>query len=336
MAAAALASARRFLAAAALAAAASLQAPPAAGHESHRHRSAVPERAAIAAADEAQSRHEFTEARAGLDRLLAADPRDLEARLMSANLFLLSGQFERARGECRLVLATGALQTGTICLAASLTGPGSVGRGRRMIAALGDQTGSDPELSRWRLLTEADLALRAGDGKAALSLHERAFALDPGHEEARTRLAEIVLEQGDASRALELARAPDPSVARLVLRVRAARTLGAADAVSGLDELMALIEADRSKGIPPHLREEAQIALYVDRDAPAAVRLARLNFETQKDTPDLRMLAASAAAAGDASAMAALHAWMQATGFEDVAVNAPSTGRAAATGNRPP
>jgi Tfp pilus assembly protein PilF len=334
MRAAAFAGASRFLAAAALAAAASLQAGTAAGHESHRHRSAVPERAAISAADDAQSRHAFTEARTELDRLLAADPRDLEARLMSANLFLLSGQFERARGECRAVLATGALQAGTICLASSLTGPGSVDRGRRMIGALGDPTGSDLELVRWRLLTEADLALRAGDEQASLSFHERAYALDPSHEEARTRLAEILLEQGNAARALELARTPDPSVARLVLRVRAARMLGSADAVSGLAELMAMLEADRNRGLPPHLREEAQIALYIYRDGASAVRLARLNFETQKDTPDLRMLAAAAVAAGDASAIAALRAWMQETGFEDVTVNAPFTGRVAATENR--
>ena len=324
----------RFLAAAALAAAANLQVATAFGHESHRHRSAVPERAAISVADEAQSRHEFTQARVQLDRLLAADPRDLEARLMSANLFLLSGQFERARGECRVVLATGALQAGTICLASALTGPGSVDRGRRMIAALGDPGGSDLELARWRLLTEADLALRAGDAKAALSFHERAYALDPSHEEARTRLAEIVLEQGDAARALELTRAPDPSVARLVLRVRAGKMLGTADAASSLGELMAMIEADRHRGLPPHLREEAQIALYIDRDNASALRLARLNFETQKDTPDLRMFAASAVAAGDASAMAALRAWMHATGFEDTAVNGLAEDRVAATGNR--
>ena len=323
-----------FLAAAALAAAASLQAGTALGHESHRHRAALPERAAISAADDAQSRHEFTEARAGLDRLLATDPRDLEARLMSANLFLLSGEYERARGECREVLATGALQAGTICLASSLTGAGSVDRGRRMIAALGDPGGADLEMARWRLLTEADLALRAGDAGAALSFHERAYALDPDHEEARTRLAELLLERGQASRALELARAPDASVARLVLRVRAAKRLGAADADSSLGALKAKIDADRRAGLPPHLREEAQLALYVAGDAAAALRLARLNFETQKDTPDLRMFAASAAAAGDEAATAAVHAWMQRTGFEDVTVAAPARGRVAAIENR--
>jgi Tfp pilus assembly protein PilF len=328
--------ARRFLAAAAIAAAASLQAGIAVGHETHRHRSAVQERAAITAADDAQSRHEFTRARAELDRLLAADPRDLEARLMSANLFLLSGEFERARSECRAVLATGALQAGTVCLASSLTGPGSVDRGRRMIAALGEPAGTDLELARWRLLTEADLALRAGDVEAALSFHEQAYALDPTHEEARTRLAQILLENGDTARALELARAPDPSVARLVLRVRAAKALDPAAASRSLDDVKAMMAADRNKGLPPHLREEAQLALYVHRDAAAALRLARLNFETQKDTPDLRMFAASAVAAGDAQAMAALRAWMRETGFEDVRVSESARDRVAASENRRP
>ena len=70
-------------AAAAFAAAALLSNAPAEAHESHRHRAAIPSRSGIAAADEAQSRHDFAAARSELDRLLAADPRDLEARLMS-------------------------------------------------------------------------------------------------------------------------------------------------------------------------------------------------------------------------------------------------------------
>ena len=276
---------------------------------------------AIVAADEAQSRHEFAKARLQLDRLLASDPRDIEARLMSANLRLLGGDFERARADCRLVLEAGALDVGTVCLASAQTGPGSVARARRMIAALGDATGTDVELSRWRLLTEADLALRAGDNAAAQTLHERALELDPTHEEARTRLAEVLVERGQVERAHELTRAPDPSVARLVLRLRAAKALGDADAFETLDELLAVLEADRVEGLPPHLREQAQLALYVDRDPAAALRLARLNFETQRDTPDLRMLATAAREARDAAAMAAIRGWMQQSGFEDRVVS---------------
>jgi len=313
---------RAAAAAYAAAAFALLYASLAVGHESHRHRARDAERAGILAADEAQSRHEFAEARAQLDRLLAADPRDIEARLMSANLFLLAGDFGRAQGDCRLVMAAGALHAGTVCLASTLTGPGSVDRARRMVAALGTGKEAGAELERWRLLTEVDLALRAGDLAAGFALHERAFRLDPGHEEARTRLAGMLLERGDAARALALAQAPDPSPARLVVRLRAARALADSDAVSSLRELLVLLEADRGEGVPPHLREEAQLALYVEGDAAAALRLARLNFETQKDTPDLRMYAAAAIAAADASAVGEVRAWMRETGFEDRVVAA--------------
>ena len=145
-------------AAAALAAVAVLSAEDAGAHESHRHRSETAARAGIAAADEAQSRHDFATAGAALDRLLAADPRDLEARLMRANLRLLAGELEASRSDCRAAVASGALHAGTVCLAAAQTGPGSVARARAMLAALGDDHDAGVELRRWRLLTEADLA----------------------------------------------------------------------------------------------------------------------------------------------------------------------------------
>ena len=311
-----------WAAVAVLAAAAVLHTAPAPAHESHRHRVRDEERAAIVAADAAQSRHEFAEARERLDALLAVEPRDLEARLMSANLALLSGDFHRARDDCRAVIGQGNLHAGTICLASAQTGTGSVGRARGMIAALGAPGRAGVELDRWRLLTEADLALRADDLPAALELHERAHALDPDHEEARTRLAALLLDLGAARRALDLALAPGASPARLVIQVRAATALADPAAPAYRRALLETLATDRRRGLPAHLREEAQVALHVDRDAGEALRLARLNFVTQKDTPDLRVLAGAAAAAADPAAAGEIRAWMLGSGFEDHWVSA--------------
>ena len=326
MGAAVLASTRRFLAAAALAAAASLQAGTASGHESHRHRSAVPERAAISAADDAQSRHDFGTAEALLDRQLAARPDDLEARLMRANLHLLAGEFEEARNDCQVALRSGALYAGTVCLASAQTGPGSLERARRMIAALGNRGEADVELLRWRLLTEADLASRAGEEASSRFLLERAYALDPQHEEVRTQLAERVLDAGDPARALSLSLAPEPSPARMVVRLRAAIALGEARADGWRSELTDALAADRHRGIPPHWREEGELALYADRDATAAFELARRNFETQKDTRDLRLLALAASTQGDREALSAIDGWLATSGFEDRVTRALLTG----------
>ena len=311
-------------AAAAFAAAALLSNAPAEAHESHRHRAAIPSRSGIAAADEAQLRHDFAAARSELDRLLAADPRDLEARLMSANLRLLAGEFDGARADCQRVLETGALYVGTICLASTQTGRNSVQRGRAMIAALGDHGEAANELQVWRLLTEADLASRAGDDDAARALLERAHALDPAHEEALTQLASQLLDAGEPQRALVLASAPGASPSRLVVRLRAAIALGDPRAAKWHHELDEVLAADRRRGIPPHLREEAELALYVDGDYAAALALARQNFATQRDTRDLRLLAAAAKAQGDRAAIAELRGWMAETGFEDrVALTVP-------------
>lgn len=308
-------------AAAAIAAVAVFHAGAAAGHESHRQRFEAPSRAGISAADEAQSRHDFAAASAELDRLLAADPRDLEARLMRANLRLLAGEFAESRRDCRAALETGQFYAGTICAAAAQTGPDSVARSRNLLAALGADDAASIELRRWRLLTEADLASRADDARSALGLLERAHALDTAHEEARTQLAELVLEQGDPARSLRLALAPKPSPARLVIRLRAALALDDSRAVQWRHDLGDKLDLDRRHGIPPHLREESQVALYVDRDASTALALAQENFVTQKDTRDLRMLVSAALAAGDPSALDAIRSWLSTTGFEDRAVD---------------
>lgn len=303
--------------AAALAAATVLHAGVAAGHESHRHRLPVPPPAGIAAADEAQSRHDFDAARAELDQLLTSDPRDLEARLMRANLALLAGEFSQARRDCRAVLEIGHLYAGTVCTASAQTGPGSVSRARAMLEALGEDDSASIELRRWRLLTEADLAARADDNHSALELLERAHALNPAHEEARTQLAELLLEQGDVARSLTLSLAPEPAVARLVVRLRAALALGDRRASDWHRELDAMLDKDRRRGIPTHLREESQIARHVDNDVIAALALALRNFATQKDTRDLRLLVGAANAADDRRALAAVRDWLRRTGFED-------------------
>jgi hypothetical protein len=87
-------------------------------------------------------------------------------------------------------------------------------------------------------------------------------------------------------------------------------------------QLDALLLVARRRGTGRHLREEAELALHVDRQASRAVELARLNFEQQKDTPDLRIFADAAIAAGDRPAMEFLRAWLESTGFEDSMVAA--------------
>jgi predicted Zn-dependent protease len=276
----------------------------------------------LAAAELAQSRHDFAEARSRLDRVVAADPRDAGARVKRANVALLMGDHAAARRDCAAAVRSGSALPGTICLAAAMTGPGSTDRARRLLTTLDTAGLASPALLRWRLLTGADLALRAGDAADALALLERAHTLDGRDEEARTRLAETLLAAGEARRALAVAAAPNPSIARRLAQIRAGAALADPRAGAWRRELDATLEIAHRRGETTHVREEARLALHDGGDARRALVLATRNFAIQKDTPDLRLLADAAVAAGDRAALRALRQWLQATGFEDRAVEA--------------
>jgi len=276
----------------------------------------------VAAADLSQQRHDFASARQLLDRAIDADPEDGGARVQRANVALLLGDFAAARRDCLAVLQGGATFPGTVCLASTMTGPGSLQRARRLLAPFDDAGPAAPDTARWLLLTESDLALRDGDAHAAQQYLARAHALDPDHEETRARLAELLIEQGDSSSALALARGSTVSAALLVRRIRAASGLDAAEAASARRELDTLLAIGRRRGTTPHLREEGELALFVDRDAARALVLARQNFALQKDTPDVRLLLGAAVAASDKATLAELRRWLASTGFEDRIVTA--------------
>lgn len=280
-------------------------------------RPAVSPRLDIVAADLAQQRHEFAEARRLLDRALGGEPRNIQARLMRANLALLAGEFDAARLDCLAVMQAGSALPGTVCLATAMTGPGSLERARQLLAALDRAEPKPTPLTHWRLLIQSDLATRAGEGSAAIEFLERAHALDPEHEETRVRLAAALLERGGAVRALELSGGTAVSPALLVARIRASSSLDAAQAAAARAELDALLAVGRRRGAEAHLREESEIALYGDRDAARALAIARRNFTNQKDTRDLRLLLDAALAARDEVALASIRRWLTATGFED-------------------
>jgi hypothetical protein len=273
--------------------------------------------AEIAAADREQAHHEFAAARERLDRVIATDSRNVQARLMRASIAILLGEFAPARRDCTSVIDTGLALPGTICLAGAMTGPGSLARAKQLLAALEGVAPAAAEIESWRLVTAADLAVRDADPASALALLERAHDVAPGDEEVRTRFAALLLDRGQALRALDLASTPGASLARAIVGARAARALGHPDAARLLQEAEGLLRSSGHDRESAHDREAALVALHLADDADLALCHARRNFELQKDTADVRVLLESALAAGDAAGIAAVREWLRVSGFQD-------------------
>jgi tetratricopeptide (TPR) repeat protein len=299
-------------------------------------------------ADILQNRHDFASAMELLDRAIAQDPRDASTRLMRASIKLVGGHAAEARADCAAVLATVDSTTGTICLAQVLGATGGLARAERLLRALvqrdkpdaaspgarvdpgaGSGTDENARLAReqwaarpapvraWALWVLADFADRAGDSRAAESWSRAALEADASSEGIRSALSDLLLSRGAYREALALVDLPAPSIGLLARRARAQQLLrdpALEQTRSQIDDLVAL--ATR-RGDPPHLREEALVALDIDHDALRALELAKANFATQRETIDIRLLIRAARACNDTATLRSVTQWIQQTGYED-------------------
>ena len=274
-------------------------------------------------ADILQQRHEFQQAVQLLDRVVAGDSRAGRARLMRANIRIVTGQFEQARPDCAWLLGSGDTWTGTVCLAEVLGSTGQIERARMLLDRLlaNDAPGLSPEVLAWTLEVRADLAVRAGSLPEAERCLSRAMALTPASDYLRLALSDVLMKEGhadEAARALDTAR---PSVGALLRRVE---ILGAGsrnvEYEEALAELRERLAVSAQRGERTHLREEARLALALSQNPVQALTLAMQDFAVQRETEDVRILAQASAAARDRAALGQLQQWIRRTGYQDVVV----------------
>ncbi len=281
----------------------------------------VPVSLLLMQADILQQRHEFQQATQLLDRVIATDPREARAHLMRANIYIVMGEFVRARSDCSWLLGSGDPWTGTVCLSQVLGSTGQLDRAAALLDHFVNQRalGVSPEILAWTLGVRADMAVRAGSLMDAQALLKRAVSLMPSSDFLRLSLADVLATQGlahEAATALETTR---PSVGALLRRVE---VLGVRDrnpqCQKALAELQERLAVSAQRGERTHLREEARLALDLSQDPTEALTLARDNFAIQKESEDVRILARAATAARDRAAVGQLEEWIHQTGYQDV------------------
>lgn len=277
-----------------------------------------------------QRRHDFTAARADLDALLASNPRDAEARLARAVIHQVQGRAAEAQADCAALVGSASLFTATTCLAAS---GGVAGQAARrypaLVALLATPTAADvpEEERRWAYTVAAELAARLERDDEAAAWFERAWQLaeQAGIDDAylQAAWADVRLDRGDAAAVLARLAGRGSDAARLRLAMAARRLAGAGDAtMTAAWQRDAALLAERyalarARGESGHGREEAMAALWLRDDAPAALALARENWQSQREPADARIYLEAARAVGDSASLALLRDWLRETGLED-------------------
>lgn len=263
-----------------------------------------------------QSLHQFAAARTDLDALIAQRPTDVQAHLTRAVVATVTADYRAARESC-IALA----QHTAPVIAAACTAPldalgGDIdGAYTRLAATIDARTPA--HLRAWALTTLAELAIQRGDDGLAQQHLRAVLAIDADDAYALAALADILVATDPAAASALLA--GYEQIDNLIVRRAIAEHHARGPAAGELAAMMRdRIAAAATRGDSIHQREEAMFALAVDGDAPRALRLARANWDVQKELADARLLADAAAAAHDAAAAAPVIEWMRRTGVRDV------------------
>ncbi len=267
----------------------------------------------------AQHRHDFAAAQGYLDRLIAIDPRDADARLSRAQIHLVQGRLDLARTDC-IGLASGVdVSRGLLCVAALDLRRGHYRQSSDLVDRWLAQSQGDAALHRYAIAIRADAAMRDG-AEDAERWFDRLAASAPNH--VRTRIAHAVYLRR-AGRAREafasLIDAPDSDGVHLQ-RALAAQAAGMPQAGVLIEAQARRYRLARSLGAAPELRDEAEFLLMLRKQPRAALEAAQRNFETQRDEEDVRILRFSAVAAGRPEALASLNRWAKRQGLKMVSI----------------
>ena len=264
-----------------------------------------------------QSLHDFTGARGDLDRLVALRPDDAQAHLTRAVVATVSGDYVRARESCAVAGRLLGMLVSASC-DAPLDGIAGTADAAytRLSTALAQSRRAARELRGWALTALAELAIMRGQTDAA-ALHLRgALALDAEDTYARNLLADVLLATHHAVEASSLL-AGRESVDSHLVRLAIAEHQTTARETATTRAMRERIKAAALRGDRVHLREESMFALAVESDAPRALKLARDNWNVQKELADARLLAETAIAANDPEAAAPVIAWARKTSVRD-------------------
>lgn len=269
-----------------------------------------------------QAIHQFTEARADLDRLVQRRPDDAQAQLTRAVVATVTADYAAARDSCRAMAALAGPIVVATCEAPLDAIAGQADAAYARLARLvGAARSGDAAVRGWALTELAELAYMRGDTDAAAAHLAGALALDPDDAYARNLLADILLATHRAADASRLLAGREQIDSHLVRRAIAEHDRHGPDAARLVAAMRDRIAAAAERGDRIHLREEARFALAVDLDAARAVRTARDNWGVQKELADARLLAEAAAAANDRDAAQPVIAWARATGVRDATLD---------------
>lgn len=271
-----------------------------------------------------QCRHRFSEARADLEALVSERPELTQGWLTLSSVLLVMGEPKEARVRSQPLRETAGEFVFAVADAgaAGLSGDAENSR-QRLVALLAGPCAVPPAHRAWACGMLADICERMGRVAEAESYFRAGLVLAPDDTYCLAAWADLLLSQGRYREVVDRLATRRENHA-LALRWACAKARLAESDAPYVETVVALRVAERAavaRGEHGHAREEARMHLELLDDPETALGRALLNWQTQREPADARLVVACARAAGKPAAAAPVLAWRKRTGMEDVVLD---------------
>ncbi|MGJ7914417.1 hypothetical protein ACI48D_02920 [Massilia sp. LXY-6] len=279
---------------------------------------APPDQILVLRATLRQSTHQFAAALADLDQAVRRDSGNAQAWLTRATVQMVTGNLAAARASCMRLYSRAPILVVQTCLSSvgSVNGQADASY-RQLQDALTRHPSDAPGIGVWVNTLLAEMAERSGDAAAAEVHFRQAMSTGEPDSYLLGAYTDFLLDHGRAPEAVRLLKDKTRIDALLLRYALALQAIGSPEARLQTEALRARFDAAMLRGDTVHQREQARFELALRHDPAAAVRLAKANWQVQKEPADLRILADAALASGDAEAARMVRSWLQSARIED-------------------
>ncbi|MGR9107897.1 MAG: tetratricopeptide repeat protein [Gammaproteobacteria bacterium] len=246
-----------------------------------------------------QSRHDFEGALTDLDRLIARDPGNTRAWFARSAILLVRADYAQAQRSCLpLVELDNPLRAAT-CLGRIGALTGHAQESFTLVReTLENSVGVSDEERFFSLSTLAEFAARLGHTDEAGQLFHQALTIRSADAYLLGLYADFLLDQNRPEEVVALL-SEHTRIDSLLLRLALAKKQLASDDLPNLiEELSERFAAERLRGDNLHPGDEARFRLFLLDQPEAALRLAKANWQRQREPKDIRILLETAQAAG--------------------------------------
>ena len=264
-----------------------------------------------------QNAHEFDQALADLDQVLAVQPTNAQAWLTKASILHVQARYDDARRACQRLARLAAAHVLLGCLGdiAGVTGHSTKSR-ELLQQILSDSTLTGRERI-WIATILAETAARTGAIREAEMSFSEAFKVGIKDQYLLSTYSDFLLDQRRFQHVISLLQSKTRADGLLLRLALAEQALQLPAFKNHTAELTARFAASRERGTNLHVREEARFTLALLHDAKLALPLAQGNWNVQREPADARILLESALAAGNRTAAQPVLDWMKANHVED-------------------